>query len=323
MLRESVRCSDVNTKYCPCLLATVNQCISCSLLAGKTECDCQWQGLCIFQARHWQKQELAANEEPPRRPEEEGQVVNWQKLSEHVWLIRVQVSPLLAQELDVPGAFAFLRSPRREDYFSFPVGVYRVRQATVEFVIEEIGPKTVALCANQPDFIYVRGPYFNGILGKPWIDNLTYGKIILVAGGIGQAPALPILQHLRRQHNEIHVLLAPGRIQSTFLAAEAEPLAAQVAVVPSLRQAGFPLLRQWLCQSFDLLVSCGPDQQHRAIIRLLEEEHYTMPLVVTNNATFCCGEGICGSCLQPADSERRLCMCKVQTDFSHIIDVEC
>lgn len=50
--------------------------------------------------------------------------------------------------------------------------------------------------------LLVRGPYYNGVLGSPWIDNITDGNIMLVADGIRLAPAFPLAEKLLANGNK-------------------------------------------------------------------------------------------------------------------------
>jgi hypothetical protein len=97
-------------------------------------------------------------------------------------------------------------------------------------------------------------------------------------------------------------------------------MGALVHSVSSLRQFGMPMLREWFSLKPDLIVSAGPDEQHYGVIAAMQAAGVTVPMVATNNATMCCGEGICGSCLKKTRDNKSIRMCKQQTDFSSIIE---
>jgi dihydroorotate dehydrogenase electron transfer subunit len=198
----------------------------------------------------------------------------------------------------------------------------KVAGGNVQVVVEGVGPKTNRLLAATVDTVVVRGPYYNGILGQPWIDNIAYGTILLVAGGMGQPPALPIAARLIANHNTVHALLAPGQVGKVFIGEELGRLGVSVHAVDSLRRSGYGRLSDWLADEAkrpDLVVSAGPDDQHHGVIAAMQAAGANIPLAATNNATLCCGEGICGSCEHETSDHRRIRLCKAQTDFTTLV----
>ena len=199
MHKNISQCIDINSKYCPCMLAETNQCVCCSHLKGEATCDCNWSGMCILYEKHWQYKKQQHGEDNPKiRLEEEVLFTIKEKIGETTYLLEMEVSVELAKQLAPIGSFVFLRRPNDPDFFYFPINVMRIEENKLQVVIETIGPKTTRLLADHNIKTVVRGPYWNGVLGQPWIDNLTYGKIVLIAGGIGQAPALPIADKLMK-----------------------------------------------------------------------------------------------------------------------------
>jgi hypothetical protein len=69
----------------------------------------------------------------------------------------------------------------------------------------------------------------------------------------------------------------------------------------------------------ELVVSAGPDDQHYGIISAMQAANVNIPMAATNNATMCCGEGICGSCIKETQIGEFIKTCKVQTDFTQLI----
>ncbi|MDU2066418.1 MAG: hypothetical protein E6713_16500 [Sporomusaceae bacterium] len=321
-MRKRLQCIDVNTKYCPCLLAETNQCILCSQLQGKDFCSCDWPGICIFNLKEWQKP-LTAMPDFWRR-EEEVTMTASEAIGINTYKLSFALSADFAAELSRLGAFLFFRLAKDPLYFQFPVAVYKITGSQIEVIVEIIGPKTRRLWENRNDSILVRGPYFNGLLGQPWIDKISCGTILLIVGGIGQAPALAIAQKLRNGQNEVKAFLAPGQVGTLFCVEDLAALGVTVYPLDSLRQTGFAKIREWFITEKelpDVIVSAGPDVQHQAIIKILDETHVNLPLVVTNNAVMCCGEGVCGSCQKKTKTDETVRLCKVQTDFDVLAEV--
>jgi len=321
MRKNISQCIDINSKYCPCLLADANHCIFCSHLKGEETCNCNWSGICILYEQHWQYKKQQQSEQPIKtRREEQVEFIIKQQIGQNTYILEFNVTSELAEELKKIGSFVFVRCPSDPDVFYFPINIMKVEGNTLQVGIESIGPKSIRILGPNNNKIVVRGPYYNGVLGGPWIDNITGRNIILVAGGIGQAPAFPLATKLLLNDNQVMVMLAPGKVGGIFIDKELGEMGAKVHSVPSLRQFGMPMLKEWFAIKPDLLVSAGPDEQHYGVIAAMQAAGVNIPMVATNNATMCCGEGICGSCLKKTSDNKNIRMCKQQIEFSKIIE---
>lgn len=322
--RIKMSCIDINSPYCPCLLAETNDCIFCSHLRGETVCDCNWGGVCILYEKQWQSKAIGRGDEPAAmlRREYESTFSRRELIAAATYLLEFAVDEDMASELTKTGAFVFLRRPEDPQFFHFPVGVMKVSGTNVQVVVEGVGPKTNRLLAATDSAVVVRGPYYNGVLGQPWIDNITYGTILMVAGGMGQPPAVPIAARLVRSGNTVHALLAPGQVGKVFIDEELRQLGVTVDIVDSLRRSGYSRLSEWLTDKGrrpDLVVSAGPDDQHHGVIAAMQVAGVNVPMAATNNSTLCCGEGICGSCECETNDRQRIRLCKTQTDFTRLV----
>lgn len=310
-------CSDVNSPYCPCLLAETNHCVFCSKLRGRAECDCDWAGVCVLYERHWRK---LSQDPPAARVTEQAHVLRRDRIGERTHLFTLAVSAELARQLDALGSFVFLRRLSDVAEAHFPVGVMAVRGNAIDVAVEGVGVKSSRFIDGADEPVVVRGPYSNSLLGKPWVENLTGGNVVVVAGGIGQAPAIPIIRRLAAGGNNICLIAAPGKVGAIFAAAElADESAVTIYPVRSLRRDGFVKLRELLLNSCDLLVSAGPDAQHSGLIRFMSDLTIDIPMAATNNATMCCGEGICGSCIKTLADGRQVKLCKMQLTYERLM----
>ncbi|MDL2281224.1 hypothetical protein LJC10_05140 [Selenomonadales bacterium OttesenSCG-928-I06] len=318
------RCIDINTPYCPCLLAETNNCIFCNHLNGGAVCDCNWGGVCILYEKLWKKNKIAKTKQldfdlpTPIRTELETEFKIKEQINANTYVIEFGVSEILAESLNKIGSFVFLRRPSDKEFYHFPVGVMSVDDTKITVAIEAIGPKSTRIFSDENRSLFVRGPYFNGVFGQPWIENLTNSKVVLLAGGIGQAPALPILKKLIENENEVKAILAPGKVGSIFIKEEFESSEIEVIEVDSLRKYGLKLMKDCIeTNNFapELIVSAGPDEQHFSIITAMKDINVNIPMAATNNSTMCCGEGICGSCQRKTKDNKTVRCCKDQIDF--------
>lgn len=313
------KCVDINSEYCPCLLAETNHCTFCSKLQGKPVCDCNWQGVCILYEKYWQDKTLSAKRKPERITFET-EALCQEPIGDKTYKITFKVCEALAAKLTEPGSFVFLRRLSDAPPCHFPVGVVKVAADEVTVIIEAVGAKSSRFILNKEDRISVRGPYSNGILGKPWLDNLKNGNVIVLAGGIGQAPATPILERLLKNENRISLIAAPGKTGKIFIDEFVDKAPLDFYPVSSLRGDGFQKMESLMAQPVDLIVSAGPDAQHSGIVRKMCQMNVNLPMAATNNATMCCGEGICGSCEKLTQSGKKVKMCKTQIDYLQIMD---
>lgn len=319
------RCIDINSVYCPCILAETNHCVYCSHLKGEAVCNCNWAGICIMNEKIWQSTSAKNKwnwDEKKVRNDIEVPVITQKLIAENTFWLKMAVPAELAKDLDCPGSFVFLRRAQDPDFFKFPVGIMSVDSETIEVVVETIGPKSSRILENDSQQLIVRGPYFNGIFGQPWIEKLANGTVILMTGGMGQPPAMPIARMLAKNGNRITAIIAPGKIKKIFIDELLEQLGINVLKVDSMRKEGLAQFRELLQKKdscFDLAVSAGPDNQHYSLINVMKAENRNIPMAATNNATMCCGEGVCGSCDKETRSGKKIRTCKVQTDFISFI----
>jgi dihydroorotate dehydrogenase electron transfer subunit len=317
----AVNCSDINSPFCPCLLADTNHCISCSQLRGQPFCDCNWSGVCILYEKQWQSKGSGwRSDNSHERWDVITEFSKRETIAPDIYRLEFEVSEEMARELRKTGSFVFMRRPEDPYYFHFPVGIMTLQDTTAGVVIEAVGPKSVRLIDAPDNRALVRGPYYNGVLGQPWIDKITSGTILLVAGGMGQPPALPIAAKLLSGGNKVDAVLAPGKIGRIFIDQDLAAMGVTVHCVDSMRRSGLDMLGRWLGGDTrpDLIVSAGPDEQHYAVINAMQAANLNLPLAVTNNATMCCGEGICGACECETNDSRTVRLCKVQTGFSQL-----
>jgi NAD(P)H-flavin reductase len=322
----NIKCIDLNSHYCPCSLSDTNHCIFCSHLKGEEVCDCDFSGICALYEKKWRPKrrepyyahlDIAA----PVRMEVETRFRIVKEICANTYEIEFGVSKELAQALLKTGSFVFLRKPDDQPFYFFPVGIMSLEENFVKVVIETVGAKSSRLFKDGNNSLFVRGPYYNGYFGQPWIDNIKNGKILIITGGMGQPPALPAALKLKNAGNEVASIIAPGKIGKVFIADELKEAGVKVEEVASMRKWGMNMFKEIITGDArlpDLIVSAGPDDQHYAVINVMNQCGVDIPMAATNNNIMCCGEGICGSCERKTKTGAKLRTCKAQIDFKHL-----
>jgi NAD(P)H-flavin reductase len=312
------KCIDINSAYCPCILASSNHCVFCAHLQGKDICDCNWSGVCILYERKWNaRNDVLIAKEP--RPEIECAIIELKYINDNVFSIVLAVPSEMAAQLKDPGSYVFIRRSVDPPYFHLPIGVMQVMgEDRIMLVIKALGPKSIRI-AEEDQTLVIRGPYKNGIFGLPWLEKLVYGNVLLIAGGMGQPPALPVAEKLINNYNRVTAIIAPGVAGYLNIEEKMEALGVELIKAESLRRAGYVDFARKLAEdTWDLIVSCGPDVQHFAVMDHMREAGYDLPMAVTNNNIMCCGEGICGSCIKETVDHQSVRTCKTQLDIADL-----
>ncbi|HJO27268.1 MAG TPA: hypothetical protein QF730_08505 [Planctomycetota bacterium] len=212
-----------------------------------------------------------------------------------------------------PGRFFMLR---REDGASpaipRPFSLYRVADGCLEFMIQTLGPGTVALATCEPGTpLRLTGPS-----GRGW-PEFSRGPEpwVFLAGGIGSAPFLMALESALPGHASASPR-APGP-WLLYGAASAERL----YELPAFMATGAPVL----CATDDgshgfrgnvlellaseqeagriprrlRLAACGPEPMLRAAAALAAREE--LPCWLSLETYMGCGVGICNGCAVPTE----------------------
>lgn len=308
-------CIDAGSPYCPCHLAKTNNCLICSILQGKENCDCNWQGVCVYQEFIW------ANGKIEERKLLSAPMVEKKFIHDRLVTFKIEISSdSLIRAYNQPGAFAFLRPVNSLEYYDVPLCVMDVDESKkyLSFAISIIGPKSKAI-ARAENSVLVRGPYWNGLFGLKYIKS-SYNKNWLIIGrGIGQASLIPVVKNLLRGNNRITVLLDPGNVKTNLAEEELCKYGVDFNVFDLNNTFHKIRLKEIIEKSeVDFIYSGGSDVQHKLLQNVINKIGYKIPLVISNNYQLCCGEGICGSCESMIDGEL-IHFCKIQLGSEQVL----
>ncbi|MGL5643063.1 MAG: hypothetical protein ACRDDM_12380, partial [Paraclostridium sp.] len=178
-------CADCGSKYCPCHLAYSGDCIQCSLIQGSKTCDCIWQGVCIYNELEHnrniacnQKSDVLCNIEVKK------------EILEDIYLLEIKAPKKLLEELINPGSYILLRAKNEIDSrYNVPISVMDIdlENEILKVIIKEVGHKTKSLLSF--DQIWVRGPYFNGVLVLKDFKLTTDSNVAVILSGLSQVNA--------------------------------------------------------------------------------------------------------------------------------------
>jgi dihydroorotate dehydrogenase electron transfer subunit len=180
---------------------------------------------------------------------------------------------------------------------------------TIQFVVAEHGPGTRWLAARRPgDTIDVVGP-----LGTPFPLPTGPAPAVLVGGGYGTAPLIPLARQLIAAGSPVEFVLGASTATRLFGELVAKRLAGTVTVTTDDGSAGTAgIVTDVLPDAIarigaEVVYACGPMPMLRAVSGVARA-HAVHAQVAVEEA-MACGIGVCMTCVLPvrgADGRSRL-----------------
>lgn len=306
-MEKGYNCIDSGSAFCPCELASTLDCISCSHLRGEDSCDCNWNGVCILYEYYMNNMKSRGF-----RLIYEGLIVDKKEIEKDLFLIKISVEEDLIKELNSIGSYVFIKKFGENSYYNAPMSVLDVGKKFIYIVYYELGPKTKGI--NKGEKINIKGPYWNGIIGKNRLSDTKNSRILIYARGIGQSSIVIPIKKLAEK-NQIFLFLDKGKTDSFYCLDFIDDLPITVKEInlfdPLDRNGLLNFIKE---ESIDIVISAAAEMAHREIKTILEELDSQISWFITNNNILCCGEGICGSCIRKINSGDRIKTCKTIVD---------
>lgn len=309
MRDHSVDCIDVGSENCPCYLALTGDCLVCSRLQGREDCDCNWKGVCVYN-------EFIQGNKKVNNPRTDfpAEIVYRKNYLDDLIVLGLNVGKGFAIKASRPGSYVFLREENSKSYYATPLCIMDVdiEAGVIAVAIKIISAKTKTLAKAEGNLM-VRGIYRNGILG---IDSITSKslknkKVLVVAKGIGLAPAILTANYLWRK-NRVDMIIDMEKISEDLIGdylGEGEGTICFMHLNEEgyRRDIGDILVKE----QYDLVVLLASDYFLEQIGNMVKDRLPHAKLAVSNNFHICCGEGICGACtaVGPGGDAIKMCKC--------------
>ncbi len=193
-------------------------------------------------------------------------------------------------------------------------------KGTITLVIQAVGESTHRLVRlGVGDVIgNVLGP-----LGHP-TDVRYYGKVVIVGGGVGVAPAHPIAQAMKAAGNEVRIIMGARNKDLLVFEDRMRRIDPDTIVVTDDGSAGVKGLvtgpLEDLCRDWhpDLVVAIGPAVMMKFCCRTTAA--FNVPTLVSLNTIMIDGTGMCGGCRVVVDGKMRF-VCVEGPEFDgHLVD---
>ena len=170
---------------------------------------------------------------------------------------------------------------------------------TIQFVVAEHGPGTRWLVQRQPgEFLDVVGP-----LGTPFPLPKEPVPAVLVGGGYGTAPLLPLAQQLTGSGAPVEILLGAATATRLYGEIAAKRLVGAVTVTTDDGSAGERgLVTEALPAAIrrigaEVVYACGPMGMLRAVGDIAAAHGIRAQVAVEE--AMACGIGVCMTCVLP------------------------
>jgi dihydroorotate dehydrogenase electron transfer subunit len=174
---------------------------------------------------------------------------------------------------------------------------------TVQFVVAEHGPGTRWLVQRRVgEFVDVVGP-----LGQPFPLPARPAPAVLVGGGYGAAPLLPLAQTLLDAGSAVEIVLGAATASRLYGELPAKRLAGRVLVTTDDGSAGERgVVTDVLADAVrrvdaEVIYACGPMGMLRAVSRFAETNGIRSQVAVEE--AMACGIGVCMTCVLPVRGE--------------------
>ncbi|OOB75414.1 hypothetical protein AXF41_01335 [Clostridium haemolyticum] len=307
---------------CPCHLAETGDCILCSELCSKTFCDCiNWKGTCIYQEFIWNGKKAKEG-----RKTYNCKVIDKKRVEDKLIIFKIKLPYGLAESLVHPGSFVFLRHPLSESFSNTPISIMDVNTEvnTICLAVDIKGTKTKKIeDIDIGEYILVKGPFWNGVLGLKHILNAKDGKSVVIARGIGMAPMMPVIKKLCANSNKVTIILDKGNYKDVFVKKllglyDVEIIECSTLIEGEITEELKELISKLIKENHINLIHCsGADI---LIYRILQYIGDYVTYSCSNNAKMCCGEGSCGACLLSYEGDKIRRMCKLQVDPKYVFE---
>ncbi len=196
-----------------------------------------------------------------------------------------------------PGQFIMVWIPRVDE---IPMSLSAIGpKSRASITVADVGEATRTLHQKiQGDTLGIRGPYGKGF-------TFTEGKTMIVGGGTGVVPLMPLIEKLEKLPAKITLLFGTetknkllflDRVEKMLSKTNAEIIVTTEDGSYGLKGIITAAAEQKLRKTkFDMIYACGPEKMMYKMF-ILAEKHNT-PLQASLERIMRCAIGLCGSCV--------------------------
>jgi dihydroorotate dehydrogenase electron transfer subunit len=210
-----------------------------------------------------------------------------------------------------PGQFAMIWIPGLDE---IPMSLSHIQGNEIGVTVKVVGEATEALCSlKKGDRIRIRGPFGRGF-------DLNGKNPIIVAGGVGAAPLLPLAKRLVKEIARPTIIIGAKTKKELVLIDEFKDLGLDTLISSDDGSIGYhgtasKLLSETLDDraGFDAIYCCGPEPMIESVVKTAEK--WSIWGQAALERLMKCGIGVCGSC---AVNEKLVCRDGPVFDFAEL-----
>lgn len=193
-----------------------------------------------------------------------------------------------------PGQFINIKvSDGTDPLLRRPFSIFDADGDTLSIIIRVIGKGTALLSGMQPGEVDIIGPTGTGF-------TLENGKnILLVGGGVGNAPLFYLMRELKKRGNRITYIYCARNSDYVFEKGRYSELADEFILTTDDGSDGVKgfatvvMADKISMPGYDRIYCCGPDPMMERVVALADSGS---PVEVSVENYFGCGVGICVGC---------------------------
>jgi len=205
------------------------------------------------------------------------ELVDKELIAPDIWKIKVR-APHIAKAYK-PGNFVIVLPHERGE--RIPLTVFDTDEENIHIVFQEVGKSTKLLGKMKV------GDQIQDIMGPTGhaFPSQKFGNVVLIAGGVGAATAVPLGKHLHACGNNITIILGARSKNLVLFEKELQDISEKLGVKGFVSDALKEILSN---EVVDLVLAIGPAVM---ITRPLK-----VKTLVSLNSIMVCGTGMCGAC---------------------------
>lgn len=210
--------------------------------------------------------------------------------------LMVLEAPLVAHKAKA-GQFVIVRMDETGERIPLTMADFDAEKGTITIIFQEVGKSTMQMGLME------EGDYFENVVGP--LGHATeikdYGKVIMVAGGVGVAPIFPIARALKQAGNHVTVIMGARNKSLLFWEDRMRAETDEVIVCTddgSYGRKGLVTapLKEILEQNQDIaqVWAIGPSIMMKFSAETTRP--FNVPTIVSLNTIMVDGTGMCGGC---------------------------
>ncbi|WP_160677869.1 dihydroorotate dehydrogenase electron transfer subunit [Clostridium sp. C8-1-8] len=200
------------------------------------------------------------------------------------------------------GQFYMLK-PRRA-LLGRPISICEKSDGIISFLYAVVGSGTEEFRdLEKDDYIEVIGP-----LGNGFDEKKEYGRVALVAGGIGIAPMLQLAKVIKENGNSKTLDLFAGFRDETYLLEELQDFTHNISIATDKGTFGHKGFVTDIIDytKYDTILCCGPEVMMKKVIDKAKENE--IAIYASMEKHMACGVGACLVCTcKTKEGNKRTC----------------